>query len=116
MLQFDAKARLQKAQSAPNYLSASKAGLPMRVLYFHNDVNGAPEELADNQGEIVSATRFGAIPLEKPISPVRSRGRTSAFRASTSIGKPGFTTTPSVTMIRMWGGLRPRTRLVWLVG
>ena len=25
----------------------------MRVLYFHNDVNGAPEELTDQQGEIV---------------------------------------------------------------
>ena len=51
--QFDPKSLLQAAQSAPSYLSASKAGLPMRVLYFHNDVNGAPEELTDGQGEIV---------------------------------------------------------------
>ena len=51
--QFDPKSLLQAAQSAPSYLTASKASLPMRVLYFHNDVNGAPEELTDQQGEII---------------------------------------------------------------
>ena len=41
MRQFDPLLLQQAAQSAPSYLAASKTGLPMRVLYFHN--RGKPE-------------------------------------------------------------------------
>ena len=58
MRQFDAQALIDIAQSAPSYLAVSKTGLPMRVLYFHNDINGAPEELTDEQGEIVWSVNY----------------------------------------------------------
>jgi len=34
----------------------NRTPLPTRLYYFHNDLNGAPEELTDSNGEVVRRT------------------------------------------------------------
>ena len=39
------------------WIKAGKEG-PNRILYFHTDVNGAPEEMTDSDGKIVWETGY----------------------------------------------------------
>nr|CAC9163805.1 Uncharacterized conserved protein [Escherichia coli] len=82
---------------------AGKEG-PNRILYFHTDVNGAPEEMTDSDGKIVWETGYqvwGNTIQEKDHG---GWNRTCATGDSTSTGKRGCTTICTGTMIRMSGG------------
>ncbi len=77
---------------------------PNRILYFHTDVNGAPEEMTDSDGKIVweRGIRSGVTRYRRRTTAGWSR--TCATRDSTSTGKRGCTTICTGTMIRMSGG------------
>jgi len=42
------------------YAAGDKTVAAQQVMYFHNDVNGAPEELTDQQGHVVWRARYKA--------------------------------------------------------
>lgn len=82
---------------------AGKEG-PNRILYFHTDVNGAPEEMTDSDGKIVWETGYqvwGNTIQEKDHGRVEQNLR---YQDSTSTGKRDCTTICTGTMIRMSGG------------
>jgi len=49
--------------------------LPARILYFHNDLNGAPEELTDSNGEIIWHTRYRVFGKTYPLEAVKGLGK-----------------------------------------
>lgn len=93
-------------------------GPEARILYYHNDLNGLPEQLTDDDGHTVWRAKYQVWgnALRRSASRTKLKSRTCGFRGSTWIVKRSCTTTRFGFMFRMWGGLFRRIRLDCWVG